>query len=164
MKNSIAIALFFYAAFALGEITITKPNMTLVDDSGKPVEGVTDSTSIEKAMEKASRLPNGTYYLKRPDIKIVVNNNQPKSSEALLTWTSPTKNTDNSNLDNLALFNIYHGLSKEELKLIGQAGLAQGNKFKITGLQSGVNYFAVTAVNSNGWESELSPIVSKTIL
>lgn len=53
-------------------IEITRPLMTLVDEFGEVVEGVSKSASEVEAMEKASNLPDGTYYLIRPNAKIVV--------------------------------------------------------------------------------------------
>ena len=53
-------------------ITITRPLMTLLDGNGLPVPGVSKSTSEVEAMEKASLLPDGTYYLQRPDATIEV--------------------------------------------------------------------------------------------
>lgn len=53
-------------------IEITRPLMTLLDEFGEPVEGVSKSASEVEAMERASRLPDGTYYLERPSAKIVV--------------------------------------------------------------------------------------------
>lgn len=53
-------------------IEITRPLMTLTDDEGVPVVGVTKSASEVEAMEKASRLPDGTYYLDRPTATITV--------------------------------------------------------------------------------------------
>lgn len=55
------------------EITINKPLLVLVDQAGVVV--ATNSTSIEKAMEKASKLPDGVYTLQRPDVTIIVNQN-----------------------------------------------------------------------------------------
>ena len=46
--------------------------MKLIDKDGNIV--ATSSTSIEKAMEKASALQNGVYILQRPDVLITVNN------------------------------------------------------------------------------------------
>ena len=57
-------------SYLSAEITITKPLMILENEKGEVV--ATKSTSIEKAMEKASFLPDGVYTLKRPDVTITV--------------------------------------------------------------------------------------------
>lgn len=53
-------------------IEITRPLMTLVDEFGEEIEGVSRSASEVEAMEKASKLPAGTYYLIRPNARIVI--------------------------------------------------------------------------------------------
>jgi len=70
MKIIITIAILLFLAPVLGEITITKPLLILVNSEGEEV--ATKSTSISKAMEKASALPPGVYTLKRPDVTITV--------------------------------------------------------------------------------------------
>jgi len=52
-------------------IEITRPLMTLVDEDGNDI-GLSKSSSEVEAMEKASGLAVGTYYLQRPNAKIVV--------------------------------------------------------------------------------------------
>ena len=53
-------------------IEITRPLMTLLDENFDPVPGVTKSSSYAEALEKASMLPDGTYYLQRPAATIEV--------------------------------------------------------------------------------------------
>ena len=53
-------------------VDITRPLMTLCDENGVPIDGVSKSTSEVEAMEKASHLGPGTYILKRPDATIEV--------------------------------------------------------------------------------------------
>ena len=64
------MALIALTGFANAEITINKPLLKLVDKDGNVV--ALDSTSTEKAMEKASFLPDGVYTLLRPDVTITV--------------------------------------------------------------------------------------------
>lgn len=65
------LAAFVWIGFeAIAEITITKPLLILTDKNGAVV--ATGSTSISKAMEKASFLPDGVYTLIRPDVTITV--------------------------------------------------------------------------------------------
>jgi hypothetical protein len=70
----LATIVAFFMSSAYAEITITTPLYTLTDMDRVPVEGVSKSTSPEKAMEKASRLPNGQYKAIHDDIVITVNN------------------------------------------------------------------------------------------
>lgn len=50
----------------------TTPLMILADQDGKPIKGVTKSTSMAEAQEKAERLGPGTYKVIRPNATIKV--------------------------------------------------------------------------------------------
>lgn len=79
-----------------------------------------------------------------------------------LSWIPPTQNSDDSALTDLTGYVIYYGVSPAALNssLSVSFGLTE---VIIENLQSGVTYyFAITAVNSLGVESDLSNIVNKT--
>lgn len=90
----------------------------------------------------------------------------------LLSWNSPTKNTDGSILDNLKNFKIYWGTASK-IYANSQVAPACVDCPIPTGTQANVSclalepgntyYFAVTAINSYGDESAHSSEVSKTI-
>jgi hypothetical protein len=82
---------------------------------------------------------------------------------ATLSWTAPTQNTDNSALTDLAGYRVRYGTSAAALSTtvnLANPGLAT---YVVTNLASGTWYFALTAYNSSGAESDLSSVVSKTI-
>lgn len=163
--KAVKLLLLLCIGSASAEVTITKPNMILVDENQTPVPGVTASTSIEKAMEKASALPNGTYYLKRPDVQITVANTVASIAKdsALLSWDAPTKNRDGSDLTDLGGFKIYIGNTAESMSLIQTINDPLQNSFLITNLENGIYYFAVTAITTGGLESSKSQAVPKQI-
>jgi len=143
------------------EIKINKPLCELVDEKG--VKVATNSTSTEKAMEKASALKNGVYTLICPDITITVKNlvvAQTAPNEVTLTWTAPTQNTDNTDLTDLAGFKVYYGTSEDSMITMINAS---GSSITIKDLDPNTYYFAVVAVNDLGIESELSNIVNKKV-
>ncbi len=82
---------------------------------------------------------------------------------ALLSWTPPTENTDDSTLTDLAGYKIYYGTSPgsySNTEIINNPGLTS---FLIESLASADWYFVMTAFNSSGVESSYSTEVSKTI-
>jgi hypothetical protein len=83
---------------------------------------------------------------------------------ASLSWTPPTQNTDGSSLVNLAGYRIYYGSSASSLTQVVDVNSAGIVDYVIENLGSGSHYFAVKAFASNGAESELSAVASKTIL
>jgi hypothetical protein len=82
---------------------------------------------------------------------------------ALLSWTPPTQNTDNSALTDLSGYVIYYGTasgSYTETVSIDNPGLTS---YQIDNLSAADWYFVITAVNSANVESAYSEEVSKTI-
>ncbi len=85
------------------------------------------------------------------------------TGSATLSWQAPTTNTDGSALTDLAGYRIYFGSSADNLsQAIALTGVGI-QTYVVDGLTSGTWYFAVRAVASDGAESALSEIVSKTV-
>jgi hypothetical protein len=100
------------------------------------------------------RVSDGTDWVTLPTFDITV---QAVSSGALLvTWLPPTENTDDSPLYDLAGFNIYWGTQLGELPnrvTVDNPGVT-AQVFE--DLSPGTYYFATTAFNAQGLESDLS--------
>lgn len=81
-----------------------------------------------------------------------------------LSWTPPTENTDESELTNLIGFKVYYGNSETELTNSITVDSAVTFAIVIDRLRTEQTYyFAVTAVNQLGAESQLSNISSKFV-
>jgi len=78
-----------------------------------------------------------------------------------LSWLPPTENQDGSALTNLAHYRIYRGTAPGKLQLVStaHAGLT---RLVMEAPPPGRHYFAMTAVNKAGQESERSPLISGT--
>ncbi len=90
--------------------------------------------------------------------------NSPGSASVTLTWQPPTENADGSPLTDLSGYNIYVGTASSnydymEIRL-DNPGLTA---YVVENLQPGTYYFAATAFNSTGIESELSGEIVKTL-
>lgn len=96
---------------------------------------------------------------------------------ATLSWTPPAENTDGSELTDLEEYKFYVGDSPDNLQYLDALPAKKNGKnvteyritdddvFSITGQPSSGNmtvYFAMTACNSLGIESDRSEVVSKT--
>jgi hypothetical protein len=84
------------------------------------------------------------------------------SGTATISWTPPTTNTDGSPLTDLTSYRIYAGAAPNQLAPF----VVIDNGFSdcvVNGLSPGLYYFAMTAVNSQGIESDLSTVVSATL-
>ncbi len=82
---------------------------------------------------------------------------------ALLSWTPPTQNTDNSALTDLAGYKIYYGTApgsySNSVTLVGTAL----SSYLIEELAAATWYFLITAYNSSNVESSYASEASKAI-
>lgn len=85
------------------------------------------------------------------------------SGSAFLSWQAPTANTDGTALTSLAGYKIYVGLSSSALAVAATLTDPKAVQYVIQNLARGTWYFAVAALASDGTESVLSPLASKTI-
>ncbi len=81
--------------------------------------------------------------------------------EAILSWEPPTTNINGTPLTDLAGYKAYWGKASRNYTYSKDVGNV--TTYKITGLEEGKWYFAVTAYDKTGNESEYSNEASKTI-
>jgi len=75
-----------------------------------------------------------------------------------LSWMPPSENTDGSRLTDLAGYKIYSGIAQANLAprvTLKNPGLT---RYVVESLAPGEQYFAITAINSKGIESDLSDV------
>ncbi len=82
---------------------------------------------------------------------------------ATLSWSPPTQNDDGSPLMDLAGYTIYYGTSPSPLETEIQIDNPGITSYVVDNLVPNTYYFAITAVNSAGIESNKSGVASKTI-
>ena len=86
------------------------------------------------------------------------------SRAATLFWEAPTSNTNDSPLTDLAGYRIYYGRNPAVLSHTVQIDSVGLQTYVVDDLEPGTWYFAIVAVATNGVESTLSNIVTKTII
>lgn len=89
---------------------------------------------------------------------------------ALLSWSAPTENEDGTPLTDLAGYRVYHlrdgaDQSAADCKIVSAQQVDTGNvlQYNYTGLEPGLHWFWVTALDASGNESICSNHVSKQI-
>jgi hypothetical protein len=97
-----------------------------------------------------------------PAFSITVQNT-PTTGSALLSITAPTTNTDGSPLTDLAGFRVHYGNSPSSLTQTVELADPTVTSYTVSNLNSGTWYFGATAYASDGTESALSAVGSKTI-
>lgn len=98
------------------------------------------------------------------NVTVTVNPAPQTSGIATLSWAAPIENTDSSELTDLAGYKVYYGESADSLDETILIEDPATTAWVLESLNANTTYyFAVTAVNSLGVESDFSEIVSKTI-
>ena len=84
---------------------------------------------------------------------------------AQLSWTLPSKRADGSDLDlpEIATFRVYHTTDDVDFEETFEVN-GDETKLIIEDLSEGEHYFAITVIDTNGLESDLSEPVQKSIL
>jgi hypothetical protein len=86
------------------------------------------------------------------------------TSNATLSWTAPTENTNGTALTDLRGYKIYYGTSAKELNEVVALSSPGIQTYVVDGLSVGVTYyFAIAAMASDGTESAQSAVVSQNI-
>lgn len=73
-----------------------------------------------------------------------------------LNWQAPTENTDGTPLTDLAGYRIYYGVDPADLSNVIDVSNPGLTTYVVEGLTPDIWYFASTALNSRGMESDLS--------
>jgi hypothetical protein len=124
--------------------------------SGTPISGQAGTYS-----NIVIRVSDGRVTTSLAAFSIVVN--QPTLGSATLSWTAPTQNTDGSSISGLSGYRIYYGTSAGSLGSMVQVSNPGASTYVVDNLRSGTWYFAVSAYNASGAESDRSTVGSKAI-
>jgi hypothetical protein len=106
---------------------------------------------------------NGQHAATLPAFSITVQNGVTSPGSATLSWQPPTENTNGSALTDLAGTRIHYGTSASNLGHVVQLSGAGQSSYTIGNLTTGTWYFATTAYATDGTESSLSSVVSKSV-
>jgi len=104
----------------------------------------------------------GTTTVALPAFSIVVAEGNSQSS-VTLSWQAPTENADGSTLVDLKGYKVHYGSASKTYSDTIQVANAGLTTYVVQNLVAGKYFFAVTAYNSAGQESSLSPEVTTQV-
>lgn len=126
--------------------------------SGKPT-----SADIGVYSDVQVKVSDGIDTTSLPDFSITVLGKESLTGAVAISWQPPTENTDGSLLSTLAGHKIVYGTDPGALTSAVQLTNPSITSYIIENLAPGNWYFAVIAVATDGVESAMSAVVSKTI-
>ena len=139
-----------------------KPRWATFNTTWGRLDGAPQDSDVGSYEGIRISVSNGTERVSLPVFAIKVRT-QSGSHSVSLRWDPPLLNEDGSALTNLAGYRIYIGPTARDLTLF--TGISNGGltRFAVQPLAAGTHFFAMSAVNSAGVESRLSPAVSTTL-
>lgn len=140
---------------------INKPVWSTFNAATGILNGTPGTGTVGSYPNIAIRVSDGTKTVSLPTFGIGVQ--QASMGNATLTWQAPTTRIDGSPLTNLAGYKISYGTvagSYPNQVRIANPGVTS---HVMTNLPAGTYYFVATAYDTNGGESTISGVASKTI-
>ena len=147
---------------ALTFTIVNKPSWATLNTSNGRLRGTPSAGHVGTTKDIKISVSDGTTStsLTSFDINVVAT----ATGVATVMWTPPTENTDGTPLTNLAGYKVYWGMEQGDYSnsvTLSNAGLAS---YVVDQLTPARWYFAMTALNSAGTESDYSQVASKQIM
>jgi hypothetical protein len=138
-----------------------KPAWASFNSANGALTGTPSATSAGTYSNIVIGVSDGTNSPSLPTFSITVN--QVSNGTATLNWTAVTQNTNGTPLTNLSGYRVHYGTAANNMSTVITIANPTVNSYIATNLSSGTWYFGVTAYASDGSESALSNIGSKTV-
>ena len=149
------------ASTALKFSIVNTPSWAKFDPATGKLTGTPSASQVGTYKGIAISVVAGTTKLALPAFSIVVADANP--SNVTLSWVPPTENADGSALVDLKGYKVHYGSASKDYSDTIQVANAGLTTYVVQNLAAGKYYFAVTAYNSAGQESSLSPEVSTQV-
>jgi hypothetical protein len=146
---------------ALSFRVVNKPSWATFNPATGELAGTPGSAAIGSYGNIQISVSDGQSTSALPVFSIAVE--QSSSGSATLSWEPPTQRTDGSPLTDLAGYRIAYGTAPENLGQKVTLNNPGVTTYVLENLSQGTWYFAMTAFDSSGAESDYSSIGSKTI-
>jgi hypothetical protein len=140
-----------------------KPSWATFSIASGLLSGVPSSTQTGTYSNIVLSVSDGQASGALPAFAITVTAPAVTSGSATVKLVPPTQNTNGSPLTDLAGMRIYYGTSPASLTQMVQLPGSVATSYTVSSLPSGTWYFGGTAYTTNGEESTLSSLVSKTV-
>jgi Putative Ig domain len=138
------------------------PSWAKFDPASGKLTGTPSASQVGTYKNIKISVTAGTTTAALPAFSIVVADANPESN-VTLSWQAPTENADGSALVDLKGYKVHYGSASKTYTNTIQVANPGLTTYVVQNLAEGKYYFAVTAYNSAGHESSLSPEVSTQV-
>jgi hypothetical protein len=150
------------ASTALKFSITNTPAWAKFDPTSGTLTGTPSASQVGTYKGIAISVLAGTTTAALPAFSIVVTEGNSQSN-VTLSWQAPTENADGSALVDLKGYKVHYGSASKTYADTIQVANPGLTTFVVQNLNAGKYYFAITAYNSTGQESSLSPEVSTQV-
>jgi hypothetical protein len=141
-----------------------KPAWAQFDPSTGRLFGSVTAANVGFYPDIVISVNDGVAQAAMPAFSVIVLPLVRATNAVTLTWEPPTENTDSSALVDLAGYHVYFSPVAQNLRNSRLDFANPGmSSVVVSGLTSGLWYFAVAAYNSQGVEGELSSILLESV-
>ena len=142
-----------------------KPTWLAIDATTGTIRGTPNRTQIGTYRNIVLSASDGSASANLPAFSITVNAPAADSTNSSVTvdWLPPTENTDSSSLMDLVGYRIHYGATPRSLDQHIEVRNPGLTRYVVDYLPAGRWYFALTAYNRAGVESDLSGIVATDV-
>ncbi len=147
----------------LSFVIANKPSWASFNATTGQLSGTPSASNVGTYSGVEISVTDGTSVASLAAFNITVGAAQGGTGSVTLSWQPPTENTNGSVLTNLAGYNVHYGTQSQSYTSDVQVANSGASTYVVQNLSPGTYYFAVTAYNSDGSESQYSPEVSTTI-
>lgn len=137
------------------------PAWASFNSSSGTVSGTPGDSDVGTYLNITITVSDGTATAQLQPFTVTVN--QISMGSATLSWSPPTQNTDGTQLDNLAGYKIYYGVTQGSYPnsvTINNPGVTS---YVVENLSPDTYYFVSTAFNAAGAESAYSNVATKVV-
>ncbi len=137
------------------------PSWAFFDEATGRLSGTPQAGDVGTYRNIVIRASNGRAMASLPAFDIEVE--QMGAGSALVSWAAPEHNTDGTPLTDLVGFHVHFGRSPASMTHLLRIDEASASNALVANLSTGKWYFAVSAINSKGMQSNLSAVRFKLI-
>jgi hypothetical protein len=138
------------------------PAWAKFDPTTGAVTGTPTASQVGMYKGIAISVTAGTVTAALPAFSIAVADDSSQSN-VTLSWEAPTQNADGTTLQDLKGYKVHYGASSKSYSDTIQVSNPGLTTYVVQNLAAGNYYFAVTAYNSAGQESPLSPEIATQV-